>query len=417
MTNNYWNLRYEFPLNHFKRFFLMGIISLFLTTVMAQERTIYGKVVDENNEGLPGVNIVIKGTALGTITAVDGTYRLNVPEEASLLVFSTIGYNSQEMTVGARSVIDVAMEENVEELKEVVVIGYGTVEKGDVTGVVTQVSAEKFNKGLIVSPDQLLSGKVAGVNISNSGGTPGGGFNINIRGATSLNASSQPLIVIDGVPIDMSGMPGGRSALNFLNPSEIASMTVLKDASAAAIYGSRGSNGVIIITTKMGKSSDKTTITYNASYGVSHFDQEIPILTGDQFTKLIGVFAPGQSDYLGDQNTVWLDEILRSSTNTTHNVAISGAINNGGYRVSLGYQEVQGVIQGSQTERADINFNMNKSVLNDAVNSEFHQKMVLLITYLLQTKWGMHCFSIQLSPFIAEIPIMEDILNGRIPME
>ena len=150
MTNNYWNLRYEFPLNHFKRFFLMGIISLFLTNVMAQERTIYGKVVDENNEGLPGVNIVIKGTALGTITAVDGTYRLNVPEEASLLVFSTIGYNSQEVTVGVRSVIDVAMEENVEELKEVIVIGYGTVEKGDVTGVVTQVSADKFNKGVIV---------------------------------------------------------------------------------------------------------------------------------------------------------------------------------------------------------------------------------------------------------------------------
>ncbi len=374
MTNNYWNLQYEFPLNHFKRFFLMGVISFFLTNVMAQERTIYGKVVDENNEGLPGVNIVIKGTTQGTITAVDGTYRLNVPEEASLLVFSTIGYNSQEMTVGARSVIDVAMEENVEELKEVVVIGYGTVEKGDVTGVVTQVSAEKFNKGLIVSPDQLLSGKVAGVNISNSGGTPGGGFNINIRGATSLIASSQPLIVIDGVPIDMSGMPGGRSALNFLNPSEIASMTVLKDASAAAIYGSRGSNGVIIITTKMGKSFDKTTITYNASYGVSEFNQQIPVLTGDQFTKLIGVYAPGQSDYLGDQNTVWLDEILRPSTNTTHNVAISGAINNGGYRVSLGYQEVQGVIQGSQTERADINFNMNKSVLNDAVKFRISSK-------------------------------------------
>lgn len=374
MTNNYWNLRYEFPLNHFKRFFLMGIISLFLTNVMAQERTIYGKVVDENNEGLPGVNIVIKGTALGTITAVDGTYRLNVPEEASLLVFSTIGYNSQEVTVGVRSVIDVAMEENVEELKEVIVIGYGTVEKGDVTGVVTQVSADKFNKGVIVSPDQLLSGKVAGVNISNSGGTPGGGFNINIRGATSLNASSQPLIVLDGVPLDVSGMPGGRNALNFLNPSEIASMTVLKDASAAAIYGSRGSNGVIIITTKTGKSSDKTTITYDASYGVSQFDQEIPVLTGDQFTSIVGVLAPGQSDYLGGENTVWLDEILRSSTNTTHNIAISGAIEDGGYRVSLGYQEVQGVIQGSQTERTDVNFNMNKSILNDAIKFRISSK-------------------------------------------
>jgi iron complex outermembrane receptor protein len=136
-----------------------------------------------------------------------------------MIVFSAIGYNTQEVKIGARSTIDIVMKVNVEELQEVIVIGYGTVEKGDVTGVVTQVSAEKFNKGLIVSPDQLLSGKVAGVNISNSGGTPGGGFNINIRGATSLLASSQPLIVIDGVPIDMSGMPGGRSALNFLNPS------------------------------------------------------------------------------------------------------------------------------------------------------------------------------------------------------
>ena len=374
MIENYIKLGANFfSLDRGKIFWTISLSFLFFV-VKAQERTLIGKVVDENSEGLPGVNIIIKGTTIGTITNFDGVYKLNIPEETNTIVFSAIGYNTQEVNIGARSTIDIVMKVNVEELQEVIVIGYGTVEKGDVTGVVTQVSAEKFNKGLIVSPDQLLSGKVAGVNISNSGGTPGGGFNINIRGATSLIASSQPLIVIDGVPIDMSGMPGGRSALNFLNPSEIASMTVLKDASAAAIYGSRGSNGVIIITTKMGESSDKTTITYNASYGVSEFNQQIPVLTGDQFSKLIGVFAPGQTDYIGDQNTVWLDEILRSSTNTTHNVAISGAISNGGYRVSLGYQEVQGVIQGSQTQRADINFNMNKSVLNDAVKFRISSK-------------------------------------------
>ena len=300
-------------------FAFLGLAS----NAIAQDRTVTGKVLDaEDQFGLPGVSILVKGTATGTTTDFDGNYSISVGDGA-VLIFSMVGYTEQEIAVGARTVIDVQLELDVKELSEVIVIGYGAVEKGDVTGVVTKVDAAKFNKGAIAAPDQLLAGKVAGVNISNSGGEPGSGFNINIRGATSLEASSAPLIVVDGVPLDPSSMPGGRNPLNFLNPSEIASMTVLKDASASAIYGSRGANGVIMITTKSGGSGDTPSITYDGSYGVSKFNKELPVLTADQFRSVVGVFAPGQSQWLGDANTVWVDEILRNSSTQNHNLAIS----------------------------------------------------------------------------------------------
>jgi TonB-linked SusC/RagA family outer membrane protein len=353
---------------------MIVFLSLTTSSGWAQDRTITGKVMDiEDRFGLPGVSILVKGTSSGTTTDFDGNYSIVVGDGA-VLVYSMVGYVEQEITVGAQSVIDVMMNLDIKELSEVIVIGYGTVEKGDVTGVVTKVDAEKFNKGAIATPDQLLSGKVAGVNISNSGGEPGAGFNINIRGATSINASSRPLIVLDGVPLSEDGMPGSRSPLAFLNPAEIESMTVLKDASASAIYGSRAANGVIIITTKTGKAGDKPTVTYDGNVGVGQFTKELPVLTPDEFRAVLTTFAPGKVDQLGDANTVWVDEILRNARNQQHNLSISGGIENGGYRLSAGYQQIQGVIYGSETERTDINFNFNKSLFNDDLKVRYSSK-------------------------------------------
>ena len=237
--------------------------SLYVPIAAALEQTITGKVTDgESNQPLPGVNVLAKNTTIGTVTDIDGNYRLETPDEATALVFSSIGYQAQEVAIEGRNVINLVMEVDVTEMDEVVVVGYGSVKKSDVTGAVVSLKSEDLNKGLNTSIDQQLQGRAPGVQITQSSAEPGGGVSIRIRGAGSINAGNEPLYVIDGLPIDntpavnttagFNGNPPARNPLNSLNPSDIESIDILKDASATAIYGSRGANGVILITTKSG---------------------------------------------------------------------------------------------------------------------------------------------------------------------
>jgi TonB-linked SusC/RagA family outer membrane protein len=361
--------------------FRFSLLTLFLcvsSVLLAQEQIIVGKVLDEDGSGLPGATIIEKGTSNGTTTDLDGNYRLAVPNN-STLIYSFVGYETAEFPVGNRTTIDVSMELDVRALAEIVVVGYGTVEKGDVTGVVNKVSSENFNKGVITSPDQLLAGKVAGVSIIPNSGEPGGQVSIKMRGGTSISLSNEPLFVIDGVPLDNTpfnpgGFSQGRNPLNFINPSDVESITVLKDASAAAIYGSRGANGVIIITTKTGGNSDKPKVTYDGSIGISSFVDEVDIFTADEFRQVVRVYGSRNEDKLGDANTDWLSEIVQGAKTTTHNVSVSGGLEKGGYRLSLGYQELEGVLLYSKTKRTSLNYSMNKSLLNDAIQVKFHTK-------------------------------------------
>ena len=256
--------------------------------------SVSGNITDaEDGSGIPGVNVLEKGTSNGTVTDIDGKFNLNVADQNAVLVISFVGYLSQEITVGSQSNISVQMAVDVTTLSEVVVIGYGTVKKSDLTGSVTSVKESDFNKGVYASPDMLLQGKSPGVSVFNNDGTPGGGTTVRIRGNSSIRTGNRPLYVVDGVPLDgRSAKPGldvlevGRTTesnpLNFINPNDIASMEILKDASATAIYGSRGANGVIIITTKKGKSGAPV-VDFSTSIGVASIANEYEVLTGDEY--------------------------------------------------------------------------------------------------------------------------------------
>ena len=360
------------------RIVFMAILLAISSWSYAQERTVSGQVLDEEGYGLPGATILQKGSQNGTTTDLDGNYQLSVADN-STLIFSFVGYSTQEVVVGSQSIIDLTMELDVQALSEVVVVGYGTVEKGDVTGVVNKVDSKQFNKGVITSPDQLLAGKVAGVSIVPKSGEPGGQVSVKMRGGTSISLSNEPLFVVDGVPLDNTpfnpgGFSEGRNPLNFINPSDVENITVLKDASAAAIYGSRGANGVIIITTKSGGSTDKPKVTYDGSIGVSTFVDEVDVFSADEFRQVVRVYGSRNEDKLGDASTDWLDQIIQNATTTTHNVAVAGGLENGGYRLSMGYQELEGVLRHSKTKRTSLNYSMNKSLLNDAIQVKFHTK-------------------------------------------
>ncbi|MBT28619.1 MAG: SusC/RagA family TonB-linked outer membrane protein [Thalassobius sp.] len=361
--------------------FLIAII--FSSNLIAQSTvTVGGKVTDAtDNLGLPGVSIQEKGTSRGGITDFEGNYSLTV-EEGATLVFSYIGYVPVEIEVGTQATINVALEVNPTELSEVLVIGYGQQEKGDVTGVVQAVNAKDFNKGAIVSPDQLITGKVAGVQITSNSGEPGGQTSIRIRGGTSINASNEPLYVIDGVPIDNSphnpgGFSGGRNPLNFLNPSDIETFTVLKDASATAIYGSRGANGVIIITTKRGNAGSKTSVTYDGYVSVGQLSSSIDVLNAEQFRNVVTAKSPSRLSVLGDADTNWFDEILQTAVGQNHNLSITGGGENMGYRVSVGHMDQDGILKTSNTQRTSFSLNYNHSLLNDALTINTNLKTSL----------------------------------------
>ena len=358
-----------------KKFLLLKVmlLLLFCHGAIAQV-TVSGRVTDAaDGSPIPGVNIVEKGTTNGTVSDFDGNYTLSVAEGASV-VFSFVGYISQDIPVGGRSTIDVALGTDVTQLSEVVVVGYGTVKKSDATGAVEVVDGEDFNKGFQTTPEQLVQGRVSGVLITESSGAPGAGSDIRIRGSSSIRAGNEPLIVLDGVPLDGrdtspgadvgAGRSGAVNPLSFINPSDIETMSILKDASATAIYGSRGSNGVIIITTKKGVRG-KARLEYNASLGISWIpeNREYDLLTGDEFRA-----ATNNPDLDFGGNVDAFEEITQTALVQNHVLSYSGASETGNYRLSLSYQDQEGTIKNTGLERLSASLNIGQKILDDRID-------------------------------------------------
>ncbi|MFB9273197.1 MULTISPECIES: SusC/RagA family TonB-linked outer membrane protein [Flavobacteriaceae] len=360
------------------KFFLFSVILLFPALMFAQQ-TIKGNVSEAtSNSPLPGVGIIIKGTIKGAATDFDGNYVIENVKPGDVLVFSYIGFNTQEITVGSNSTINVAMVESAESLDEVVIIGYGVTTVKDATGSVTSVKAKDLNKGAIVSPDQMLTGKVAGVQITSDGGAPGGGSQIRIRGGSSLNASNDPLFIIDGVPVDKDGIAGIRNPLNTINPNDIESYTILKDASATAIYGSRASNGVIIITTKKG-SSGELQGSYSANFSVNRNSDTVDALSADQFRAYVNENGlPSDIALLGNANTNWQDEIFKTGYGTSHNLSLNGSSGAFKFRTSFGYTNQSGTLKTSNLERGTFSVSIGTALLEDHLKIDFNNKLSLI---------------------------------------
>lgn len=351
------------------------LLGLFLSVgVYAQNITVKGHVKDALG-GVIGANVVEKGnTTNGTITDLDGNFTLTVPQGATLVV-SFIGYKSQE--VAAAPSVVVTLQDDAELLEMVVVIGYGSVKKNDLTGSVTAIKADEINRGAITSPDQMLQGKVPGLLVTPASGDPTGGATIRIRGAASLYASNDPLIVIDGVPVTSEGGAGMANPLASVNPNDIESYTVLKDASATAIYGSRASNGVIIITTKKG-TGDKMKVSYNSSYSLKQNTSTLEMMTGDQYRQYIKDVY-GENDprlgMMGNANTDWQDLIYRTAFSTDQNVSLYG--NAKGvlpYRVSLGYTYDQATLKEGDNQRANLGISLSPKFFQDHLSVNVNLK-------------------------------------------
>jgi TonB-linked SusC/RagA family outer membrane protein len=351
---------------------------LLFYVVASAQTTVTGKVSDSNDGSpVPGVNILEKGTGNGTTTDANGNYSISVGQNATL-VFSFIGYATQEAAVSGRSTVDVSLQSDVTALSEVVVIGYGDIRKKDVTGAVASLKSEDFNRGIIASPEQLIQGRTAGVNVTNASGEPGGGVTIRIRGTSSVRGGNNPLFVVDGVPLagdDISsggsdlgrGSSSARNPLNFINPGDIESIDILKDASATAIYGSRGANGVVLITTKSGRGNKKQlefTSTFNVSQQAKYFD----LLNADEFLQGVEKYGgdADAQDFGGD--TDWQREITRSAFSQKYDLAYSNNYETGYYRASISYDNQQGVIKESGLERFTGRFNLKNNFLNDRLH-------------------------------------------------
>ncbi|PKP27129.1 MAG: SusC/RagA family TonB-linked outer membrane protein [Bacteroidetes bacterium HGW-Bacteroidetes-2] len=314
---------------------------------------------------LPGVNVIIKGTTAGTITDIDGNYTLKV-SSGQILAYSYVGYVKQEVVYQGQSKLDIKLLEDASVLDEVLLVGYGSTRKEAVTGAVQKVTSEEFNKGAIVSADQLLSGKSAGVRITTGGGGPGEGAEIRIRGGSSLSANNNPLIVIDGVPLDQRGVQGVRNALNAINPSEIQEMVVLKDASATAIYGSRASNGVILITTKRTKKGAPFQIEYGFQFSVENVTDKIDVFNGDEFRTLINARSDNNpAKPLGLASTDWQNEVYRSATGGIHDITFSEGFEKFNYRVNYNNTSRQGILGNDLFRRNAITLNLGSSLLKD----------------------------------------------------
>ncbi len=355
---------------------LIALLSLFTGQAgWAQGRVVTGRVLaQEDGSGLPGVSVVVKGTTSGTATDGSGNYSLSVPGNETVLVFSFIGYVSQEVPVGAQSAVNVTLAPDVTALSEVVVVGYGTQKKEDLTGAVTAISAKDFNPGQITTPEQLITGKVAGVQITPSG-APGSGSRIRIRGGSSLNASNDPLVVIDGVPVDNSELKGSANALSLINPNDIESFNILKDASAAAIYGARAANGVIIITTKKGKQGDKLRVAFSSLVSMYTLPKKIDVLSGNEFRDVVNQRGnETQRALLGNTSTDWQDIIFQTAYSHDNNVSLSGSYKALPYRVSFGYLDQDGVLKTSNFNRASGTISLNPTFLKDHLKVNLNLK-------------------------------------------
>jgi TonB-dependent starch-binding outer membrane protein SusC len=363
-----------------KRLFMAFVLPLaFMAFANAQDRVVTGKVTD-SKDGTPvmGVSVMVKGTNKGTQTTSDGSFRLSVPSGATTLVISSIGYTNQEVAIGSGTVNVSLVAGAGNNLNEVVVIGYGTQRKKDITSAVVSVTEKDFQQGVITSPEQLIAGKVAGVQITSNSGAPGDGSVIRIRGGASLNASNDPLIVIDGVPISQSlGIPGSSNPLNMINPDDIESINILKDASAAAIYGSRGSNGVIIITTKKGVRG-KPRFTFNTQVGVSMVPKKVDVLSPAEFRNLVNTYGnTTQKALMGLGNTDWQNEIYTDAIISDNSISVAGSLKNLPYRVSYGLTTQDGVLKGDNFTRNSLALNVTPRFLKDHLKIDVNLKGTL----------------------------------------
>lgn len=346
---------------------------LLTVSSFAQTNAIKGHVKDASGEPVMGATITVNGKAVG-ITDMDGNFSVDAAPGTNL-TFTYLGMTPQ--TVKASKEMSITLQDDSKSLNEVVVIGYGAVKKSDLTGSVTAIKPDSKNKGVVVNAQDMLTGKVAGVNITSNDGTPGGGAKIRVRGGSSLNASNDPLIVIDGLAMDNDGVKGLSNLLSVVNPQDIESFSVLKDASATAIYGSRGSNGVIIITTKKGRKGQKPTVSYSGSVTISEKKNTIDVLSADEFRanveRLYGKDSEAYSA-LGTASTNWQDLIYRTAISHDHNITVSGAAKSLPYRVSVGYTDQQGIVKTSDFKRATASLNLNPSFFQDHLTLNLNAK-------------------------------------------
>ena len=351
-------------------FFCLLCIALLGTVspAFAQEgKKITGHVVDDTNEPLIGASILVIGTSTGVITDLDGNFNIIVPSGATALQISYVGYETVTVPVPSGNTVNVKMKSDAQMLSDVVVIGYGTQRKSDLTGSVSNVSSKDFNSGLISSPEQLINGKVSGVQIMSNSGSPTAGSTIRIRGGASLNASNDPLIVLDGVPLEAGGISGNTgNFLSLINPSDIESMTILKDASSTAIYGSRASNGVIIITTEKG-SNDRMKVSLSTTNSIQTRTKLADMLSHDEFVDVINSRGTdAQRALLGTSNTDWNDQIYQNAFGTDNNVSIAGRLaKNFPIRVSIGYYNQSGLLKTDKAERLTGSVSLSPSFFDD----------------------------------------------------
>ncbi|ULC59062.1 SusC/RagA family TonB-linked outer membrane protein [Flaviramulus sp. BrNp1-15] len=365
---------------------LLPLAMLLGSFIYAQ--TVTGTVSDVSGP-LPGVNVIVKGTTTGTQTDFNGKYSLDVDSADAILEFSFLGYATQQIAVNGQSTINVLLEEDTSVLDEVVVIGYGTTTVKDATGAVASVTSEDFQKGVISSPEQLIQGKTAGVQISQTSGEPGGGINVRIRGTNSVRSNNNPLFVVDGVPLggesisaggaDITGGEGGTSEssnpLSFLNPNDIESISILKDASSTAIYGSRGANGVVIITTKTGKAGGEGVWEFNSSLSFSSPADEYDLLDRDQYLSAYASYGGDPATVDAGANTDWQDVVTRSSVSNDQNLSYSKNYGKGNIRGTFSFSDQQGVVVNSSLTRVTGRVNWLHRFLDDKLTVNLQATM------------------------------------------
>lgn len=362
-----------------KSFLVVGLLSfasLPMQDVLAkgymyqQGIVVTGNVKDDEGVTMPGVNILEKGTTNGTVSDANGNYRLNVSSSNAILVFSFVGAETKEVKVGDQSEISVSLTPSSETLGELVVVGYGTQKRSDVTGAIGSLKSESFNQGVVTNPGQLLQGKVAGVNVTSASGEPGAAQNVIIRGIGSLRSGTQPLYVVDGFLLDNSTQGVDTNPLNFLNPNDIESLDVLKDASATAVYGSRASNGVVVITTKKGKSG-KTEMNFSASTAWSSMSNKINVFGADEFRSQVQAEGGTLNDFGG--NTDWQKELSQTGLSKKFDFSLGGAASDKfSYYASVGAQDQEGILKNSDLKRYSGKLNMNQKAINGRLSIDYN---------------------------------------------
>ena len=372
------------------------LLLFFIPSILLAQSTVSGTVTDKAYAlPLPGVNILVKGTSVGTTSDFDGNYTISV-KSGDVIVFSYVGFKTQEITYNGQSTLNITLTEDAAQLDEIVLIGYGSVKKEDATGSVDVISQKDFNKGAIVSTDQLLNGKAAGVRITTNGGSPDSSPNIRIRGGASINAQNNPLIVIDGVPIGNDNPAGVSNPLSLVNPNDIESFSILKDASATAIYGSRASNGVIIITTKKGTSGEAK-FNFSTDYSSSSPGDGLDMMTSSEYVRFIQEYHPTFVDRLGVPtgsvvtseapsqtiggrtiyNTDWRDAVFRTANTYNTNFSARANLNNKiPFRASFGHTYAEGVVKEDNYERLTASFKLSPTLFNENLKIDLNAKTI-----------------------------------------